>query len=900
MTPERHEQVKRIFLAACELEPGPAAALLDQQCAGDPELRKEVESLLLHHLPETIVRTSTDNTSDEVERFPPGTILSGRYRILAPLGRGGMGDVYRADDLKLDQPVALKFLSPARSADSVWLRRYENEVRLARKVTHPNVLRVYDIVETQGEVFITMEYVDGEDLSSLLRRIGRLTGDKAVQIASQLCAGLGAAHDQGVLHRDLKPANIMIDGRGQVRIADFGIAALVAQDEPAGPVPGTPAYMATELFEGDRPSVHSDLYALGMVLYEAVTGKEPFEGKPPTTHDRAAGPARPSVLAPDVDPALESAILQCLERDPRQRPESAYAVAAALPGGDPLRLALAAGETPSPSMVAAAGTRSFFPLRAAFGCMAVGLLALLLVVTLADRTFFLPQAGLVKSPEVLADRAEQIVSRLGYDPAGEQRSQGFAIDPEYLQRPGQYPLAAYFWYRAGGEQRAVPALLGEPPATEALPPRPNSIYLRLDGEGRLLEFAATPDRLLPGSGATQAVDWSRVFELAGLNLEDFQPVSPVRQPPMYADRLVAWENHPTDTRPSVVARGATLAGRVVFFRVGPAVDEIENRGSTGLPLSPWHTPFRRLVLNLLALFGAASLAWHNMRTGRGDFRGARRLALFILILGLGGWLLGEKHSTVMSYEVASLYAWIARVILTATIAWLCYFGVEPYVRKFWPQIMITWSRALRGKLQDPLLGRDILIGGMCGILLLLVLQLDNLLPGWLGLPRPLPRLPNMACDAAALVGLRYKWSVLVTVLISSVTLGLIVLLLMLVVRVVVRRPWLSAAISWLALTTIQAMTAGPDTAFPWMTSGMLTLIVIVLMSRAGLVAVIAASFFATLLATSPLTLDFRAWYAPSGMFAIAVAALLLVYGFFAASAGRTSLWRRLLDERRVS
>ena len=295
MTPERHEQVKRIFLAACEVEPGQVAALLDQACAGDPELRREVESLLLHHFSETIIQTPTENGSGKAERFPPGTVLAGRYRILAPLGRGGMGDVYRADDLKLDQPVALKFLSSLPfGTDSAWLRRYENEVRLARKVTHPNVLRVYDIVETQGEVFITMEYVDGEDLASLLRRIGRLTGDKAIEIARQLCAGLGAAHDQGVLHRDLKPANIMIDGRGQVRIADFGIAALAAQDEPSGPVPGTPAYMAPELFEGGRPSVRSDLYALGMVLYEAATGKEPFEGKPPTDA-RPGGRARASI-----------------------------------------------------------------------------------------------------------------------------------------------------------------------------------------------------------------------------------------------------------------------------------------------------------------------------------------------------------------------------------------------------------------------------------------------------------------------------------------------------------------------------------------------------------------------------------------------------------------------------
>ena len=269
------------------------------------------------------------------------------------------------------------------------------------------------------------------------------------------------------------------------------------------------------------------------------------------------------------------------------------------------------------------------------------------------------------------------------------------------------------------------------------------------------------------------------------------------------------------------------------------------------------------------------------------------MALFILALGLADWLLGQQHSAVLSQEVASLYVWIARVILTATIAWLCYFAVEPYVRKFWPQIMITWSRVLGGKFRDPLLGRDILVGGTCGILLVLVLQLDILLPAWLGLHGPLPRLPDLAGDAAALVGLRYELSVLVTVLISSVTLGLIVLVLMLVVRVVVRRPWPAAAISWLTLTTIQAMTAGPDTAFPWITGGILALVAILLMSQAGLMAVIAAACFATLLAASPMTADFRAWYAPSCIFAVAVSCLLLVYGFSVVAAGRPLLWRQL-------
>src|SRR5882724_8479216 len=157
-------------------------------------------------------------------RFIPGTILGDRYRIVGLLGAGGMGEVYRADDLKLSQPVALKLLPESLEQDPVRLARLLSEERIARQISHPNVCRVYDAAEVDGHHVITMEYVDGENLASLVRRIGRLSHDKAVQLARQICAGLAAAHDQGVLHRDLKPANVMIDGRGRARITDFGLA----------------------------------------------------------------------------------------------------------------------------------------------------------------------------------------------------------------------------------------------------------------------------------------------------------------------------------------------------------------------------------------------------------------------------------------------------------------------------------------------------------------------------------------------------------------------------------------------------------------------------------------------------------------------------------------------------
>src|SRR5512134_2639185 len=154
-------------------------------------------------------------------RFLPGTVVAERYRIYGLLGRGGMGEVYRGDDLKLGQSVALKFLPRDVESDGARRARFLDEVKIARQISHPNVCRVYDVGDADGRHFLSMEYVDGEDLAALLRRIGHLPKEKAVQIARQLCAGLAAAHEQGILHRDLKPANVMIDGRGRVRITDF-------------------------------------------------------------------------------------------------------------------------------------------------------------------------------------------------------------------------------------------------------------------------------------------------------------------------------------------------------------------------------------------------------------------------------------------------------------------------------------------------------------------------------------------------------------------------------------------------------------------------------------------------------------------------------------------------------
>jgi serine/threonine-protein kinase len=238
-------------------------------------------------------------------RFAPGTLLARRYRIVSKLGKGGMGEFFRADDIVLGQTVALKFLPEAAHRNESLLSRFYDEVRIARQISHANVCRVCDIGEIEGQPYLSMEYIDGEDLSSLLRRIGRLPGDKASELARKLCAGLAAAHAQGVLHRDIKPGNIMIDGRGEPRLTDFGLAALGNAIEGNEIRNGTPAYMAPEQLEGREVSVQSDIYALGLVFHEMFTGKPAHDADTVaelTRIRRETTTSHASTLVADIDP----------------------------------------------------------------------------------------------------------------------------------------------------------------------------------------------------------------------------------------------------------------------------------------------------------------------------------------------------------------------------------------------------------------------------------------------------------------------------------------------------------------------------------------------------------------------------------------------------------------------
>src|SRR5438094_6989704 len=369
------------FCSSCgeAVNPDTGATLLGDEAPPREKHRHHLIPCELQGRPQAAIQFQAQTPSAAAALHQARSLRSG-YRVVALAGRGGMGEVYRAEDLTLGQVVALKFLPKILSQDAAALTRFHAEVRTARQVSHPNVCRVFDIGEADRTLFLTMEYVDGEDLALVVRRIGRLSPDKATEIARQICAGLAAAHERGVIHRDLKPANVMLDGAGKIRLTDFGLAGIAASIKGAEVRAGTPAYMAPEQLAGRDVSTKSDLYSLGLILYEILTGKGAFEAStlPELMKLREqATITTPSTLVRDLDPSIERVIFRCLENDPDKRPASALQVAAALPGGDPLAAALAAGETPSPEMVAAAGETEGLQPRLAVSLLAPIVLGLI-------------------------------------------------------------------------------------------------------------------------------------------------------------------------------------------------------------------------------------------------------------------------------------------------------------------------------------------------------------------------------------------------------------------------------------------------------------------------------------------------------------------------------------------
>ena len=571
-----------------------------------------------------------------------------------------MGEVYRADDLVLGTSVALKFLPLALAGDPVRFERLRNEVRIARQVAHPNVCRVYDIGEADGRPFLSMEYIDGEDLASLLRRIGRLPKDKAVELAREICAGVAAAHELGVIHRDLKPANVMIDGRGRARVADFGLASAIGDlSHGHDAIAGTPIYMAPEQLAGSGATKQTDIYALGLVLYELFTGKRAHDAKSllelKEQLSSSAPPISPSELVDGMDLRAEQVIMRCLAPDPDDRPASALAVMAALPGGDPLAAMLKAGEMPSPELVAASGRTGTLSRPWAIRLAAVALLCMAAGLWFFGHPSLGDAVGGILPPEVLSHRAETALAELGHEIESVDSAWGHDLDWEMAPRLASMPVAERrelflsdvkpiltFWYRSSPEPMnpwyvSLPGNFIGNVVTPVDPPltTPGMTFVRLGPQGNLLGY-----------------------------------------------RVVSSPSDPLD--------------------LGPAPTTTANDGGQ---------PADRIIVYFFAFFaGGALLAAHNVRRGQWDRRGASRLAAAAFILCFAGDFVGSHHSLDPAAEVHAFFASTAYGATRGLMTWILYIAIEPFIRKLHPRSLVSWSRLLAGRVTDPAVGRDVLVG----------------------------------------------------------------------------------------------------------------------------------------------------------------------------------------------
>jgi len=840
----------------------------------------------------------------------PGTLLAARYRIIALLGRGGMGEVYRADDLTLAQPVALKFLPEAVTNDPASLERFRNEVRIARRISHPNACRIYDIGEADGLTFLSMEYVDGEDLASLLRRIGRLPGDKALEIARKLCAGLAAAHDKGVLHRDLKPANIMLNSQGEIMIMDFGLAELadlITEDQVRH---GTPAYMAPEQLAGKEVSTKSDIYSLGLVLYEIFTGKRAFQAETLAeivrTRSETPTPASPSSLVRDLDPGVERVILRCLEPEPAMRPATVLSVAAALPGGDPLAAALAAGETPSPQMVAAAGEAEGLAPRMAVPCLAVLLLGIIFSYFFGVRISIYDKMRIEQSPEVLAHRAQEIAASVGYTAPPADTAYGFNDDYQYSKyaRENDKPIPNWddllkksppmlrYWYRSSPqlmlatdyrESSLTPGIVseGDPPFIT-----PGMVFVFLDMDGRLISFETIPPQREDKPEGVKPVDWTPLFNAAGLDPNSLTPSDPIWNSLAASDTRAAWTGTwPGSNRPLRV-EAAALHGKPVSFSL----------------FGPWTPAWRQnpdqstkaqraggvilVVVGCTVIFGAIYFAYRNYQAGRSDPQGALRLALFVLAVQIALWIC-RAHLTMTISTIGSLLMAISTALFWGVMVALIYLALEPYVRRRWPHSIISWSRLLLGRWRDPLVARDVLFGLVLGSFWVIVVQI------FIAYLIHIGDVPHIG-RTEFLLGVRHTLGAALLLVPADIRTTLLFFFLIFLLRLVLRNEWLAAAAFVLLFSTMQSL--GED--YFWV--AMIVFIIIyslaaIALVRFGLVSLASAFFLTDFLLNAPMTSNLSSWFIGSTIFVYASAIALSFFAFYTALAGQ-KLWKEELFE----
>ena len=943
MTPERWSKIKKIFEAAQEMPSGEREEFLRNACGGDAELKAEIEKLfeslenaesflekpVAAEVP-TFFEKENDLVSDQNneikdKNFVAGTILENRYRIVGLLGRGGMGKVFRAEDLKLKQEVALKFLPGNLEKNESARQRFISEVRTARQVSHPNVCKVFDIGETNGKHFLSMEFIDGDDLSSLLRRIGRLPSDKAAEISRQICFGLHAIHDAGILHRDLKPANIIIDSKGKAFITDFGIAGLDGDISGEEIRAGTPAYMSPEQITGKEVTAKSDIFSLGLLLYEIFTGRQAFKADSLDElikKHRMTAPANPSEFVENIDPLVEKTIDRCLEKNPSHRPKSALQVALALPGGNPLEAAIAAGETPSPEMVAAAPKKGALNPKIALGLL-FAFSVIFIFLSIAQQhgkvfNFAQPE----KPKEVLAEKSREILKKIGYADSKAHSVYGFQSNEDYIDfaypklmnrelklaeiknslASGRAPIANFLY-------RQSPEYL-EPNRTEKVtdsdPPFdvPNMVNLKLDAQGRLIELVVVPPRI-SAQNEKQETDWSKIFTEAGLEISNFERIESNGTPPVFADEIIAWQGN-WDELPEIPIRieAASLNGKPVFFKiVAPwnekAVEILQSDNASYESSLSENISYKAgmivlISIHFLVLIGSIFLVRRNLQAGRGDLRGALKLTLFIFLFILVRSFIYADHVPTVWGELSIFYNSLAYSLVVSLFTGLIYIALEPFVRRYWSELLISWSRLIKGDFRDPLIGRDLLVGMILGMG-----HTFGIFTGSAGfaLITGNEGVLNEFYEFKSINGITGTISAFLDVLPDSITRGFVVLFLLLGFYMLTKNKKLSILILFAIAVGMQGLLFVLTQHWIFIFAAIFNAFCMCLaVYRFGLVGIIAFGIGFALSYVSPITFNTSSQYFPNTVVTFIFAFALAGYSFHISKAGQPIFGRRILEE----
>jgi serine/threonine-protein kinase len=576
----------------------------------------------------------------------------------------------------------------------------------------------------------------------------------------------------------------------------------------------------------------------------------------------------------DLDPTVERVILRCLDADPRNRPSSALNVAMALPGGDPIAAALAAGETPSPEMVAASGEKEGLQPRTAIACFVGVVLMLVAVVLLSGKTTLLGRAPLPLPPDALADRARVMLKQFGYTEEPVDWAYGFTTglalpsyerylraasssDHRWEHLPSHQPALTVFWYRQHqaylqpgyflpGRGTLANSVVGQkdPPLTAE-----GMVRIALDANGRLESLDALPSLTLSHTAAGQRVDWSGLLKAAGLDDARFTQTTPEAFIPLNQNARMAWTGTYEEGRPDkITVEGAALDGRPVYFRIfGPWTESDYDKTSA----VERFVNISLEVLLVALLVAAALVAWSNVRLGRGDRKGAWRVAAVMFASGVASWALVAAHVPAQ-WEVYLLVMGLSWAGFQGGLVGLLYLAIEPFIRRHWPDALISWMRMVNGRLRDPLAASHLLVGVSAGVVTTLLVAVAAMATNGLTDDRVI---------GASVSGARFLFGNLLGILVLYAFVATGIVLVLVLLRSVVRRTWVADALCVVLLSVVLTppYPVSIATTIGWLLKVLALAMDVWILRRFGLLALVANVCVYGLLKAAPLAV--ASWFA---------------------------------------